>query len=549
MSREIPRMILFGPGIRAEASPEDFGTKAAVISQMASLGMPVPPGFSLSVGICEEYFQKGEVIPEDVPGLLREGLAFIEQATGLKYGGEHRPLLVSIRSGAPVSMPGMMDTILNVGLNRATLRGLIAMSGNPRFAWDTYRRFLEDFGKMILSDDAESYCQTLLSIQQRKRASDEDRPDFSSLREIAEEYERRNSRLNGQGNPADLNKQLELAVTAVLRSWNSSRAGKFREMNLIQSSRGTSVTIQAMVFGNTDFLSGAGIAFSRNPWTGANNILVDFRFGAQGEDVVSGEFGAASQQEFVSKIPQAARELQEIARKLESCYGDMQDIEFTVQEGKLFILQSRSGKRAPLAALRIAADLVKEEIITIPDALRLLNGIDMGAITIQQVLTQDPPLASGISASFGIASGKVALSPEMAVEMAKDSPVILVRETASPDDIVGISVSLGLLTIRGARTSHATVVARQMGKVCIVGCSALMIDLERRICKFPGHDVYEGEMITLDGQAGTVYEGVIGVRSEKPVDLISQIDRWREESKKNDDSDTLGGRYGENWGK
>jgi len=522
-------MILFGPGIRTDANPEDFGKKAAVLSEMASLGIPVPPGFSFPVAICEEYFRNGENLPGDVPGLLRKGLAFIEQSTGLKYGGVQRPLLVSVRSGAPVTMPGVMDTVLNVGLNRATLRGLIGMSGNPRFAWDSYRRFLEEFGRRIYSHDPGTYHQALASMLRRERVSDGALLDFASLREIAEHYERLYSRTNGQKFPEDPYLQLELAVTAVLRSWDSPRARRFREMNLVRGSRGTAVTIQAMVFGNMGLLSGAGVAFSRNPWTGSGELLVDFRFGAQGEDVVSGELGAATRQEFAAKIPLAARELQDIARRLETHYGDMQDIEFTVQEGKLFILQSRPGKRSPLAALQIAVDLAQEEIIAVPDALGLLEGIDIGDITIQQVMTENPPLATGISASGGVASGKVVLSPERAVELAEESPVILVRETASPDDIAGISASAGLLAARGARTSHAAVVARQMGKVCIVECSAMAIDYNRKVCRFPGHDVYEGDTITLDGQSGAVYNGTVEIRSEKPTVLISQIETWKKE--------------------
>lgn len=530
MSNEHLRMIRFGPGIRARASTEEFGKKAAVLSRMAAWGIPVPPGFTLSVGICEDYFRNGEILPADVPGLLRRGLRFLEKTTGLTYGADRFPLLVSVRSGAPSSIPGAMDTILNVGLTRDTLRGLTRMSGNPRFAWDTYRRYLEAYGTLVLAQDPAAYRRIRSEVLERAGLMDESDLDFSGLREIAEQYERLHRRRRIQGSPTDPYAQLEMAVIAVIRSWNSTRARKFREIDLFPNARGTAVTIQTMIFGNLGFSSGAGVAFSRNPWTGAKEMLVDFRFRAQGEEIVSGESGTDPRQSLALRMPDVARELNGIARKLEAGFGDMQDIEFTVQEGRIFILQSRAGKRAPLAAVRIAADLVDEGRISIPDALRLLDGVDIESIIIlQQVPSENNPLlARGLSASAGIVSGRVALSPEHAIEMAETSPVILVRETASPDDIAGISAAAGLLTGRGARTSHATVIARQMGKVCIVGCSHLKIDPHRRVCIFPGHEIHEGDMITLDGQEGAVYEGVLQVRSEKPVDLLFRVSRLRE---------------------
>jgi pyruvate, orthophosphate dikinase len=350
--------------------------------------------------------------------------------------------------------------------------------------------------------------------------------DFAALRSIAEQCEQLFLRTNGKRLPDDVFSQLELATIAILQSWDSPRARTFRSLNLLSGARGTGVTVQGMVFGNLGSLSGAGVAFSRNPWTGANELLVDFKFGAQGEDIVSGLMGIVSHQEFAARIPLAARELSDAAKRLESLYHDMQDIEFTVQEGKLFILQSRSGKRAPLAALKIAVDLVQEKSITPEEALGRVRDIDTGAITIQTILPSEPPLATGISASMGVASGKVALTSEHAIEFAKTSPVILVRETATPDDIRGIGASGGILTVKGARTSHAAVVARQMGKVCIVSCGDLKIDLVRRVCTFPGRDLYEGDYITLDGQSGRVYEGIVRVAVEKPTELIEQLRQW-----------------------
>jgi pyruvate,orthophosphate dikinase len=527
MTDETPRIVFFGPDVKTEVSSEDFGNKASVLTRMSALGIPVPPGFALSVDVCEEYFRNGQVLPDDVPELLRQGLAFIERSTGLQYGAGRRPLLVSARSGAAVSMPGAMETILDIGLNRTTVRGLVAQTGNPKFAWDSYRRFLESFGTVVFSHEPGSYRKIVRLVMDEEKVSDEASLDFAALRIIAEQYEQLYSRANGRRLPDDAFSQLEIATTAIIQSWNSPRAQAFRNMNLISGARGTGVTVQAMVFGNLGSLSGAGVAFSRNPWTGVNELLVDFKFGAQGEDIVSGLMGVVSHQEFAARIPLAARELSEAAKRLEYMYRDMQDIEFTVQEGKLFILQSRSGKRAPLAALKIAVDFVHEKIIAKDEAVGRVRDIDAEAITTQIIQTSEPPLATGISASTGVASGKIAFTAEHAIELSKNSPVILVREMANPDDIQGIGVSLGILTVRGARTSHAAVVARQLGKVCIVSCGELKIDPARRICAFPGHDLYEGDFITLDGENGRVYAGTIPVVTEKPTELIEELRQWR----------------------
>ena len=529
MSDETPRIVFFGSGIGTEAAPEDFGNKASVLTQMSGQGIPVPPGFALPVDLCEEYFRNGEILPDDVPELLHQGIAFIERATGTRYGAGRRPLLVSARSGAPVSMPGVMETILNIGINRNTLRGLIAQTGNPKFAWDTYRRFLENFGTTVFSHDPGAYRKIMRGVMDEERVPDESGLDFAALRVIAEQYERLYSRSNGNRLPEDVFTQLELATSAIFHSWHSPRADKFRSMHLVAGARGTGVTVQAMVYGNLGALSGAGVAFSRNPWTGEKNLLVDFRFGGQGEDVVSGDMGAVSQQEFAARIPLAARELSETAQKLESLYRDMQDIEFTVQEGKLYILQSRSGKRAPLAALKIAVDLVGENVIQKDEALDRIREIDPASLTIQNIVTAEAPLATGISASMGVASGKIVLTSERASELGKNSPVILVRETATPDDIQGIGACAGILTAKGARTSHAAVVARQMGKVCIVSCEKMMIDPTRRSCTFPGRVLYEGDGITLDGRTGRVYAGIIPVMTERPTELIEQLLQWKDQ--------------------
>ncbi|MCQ8894017.1 MAG: PEP-utilizing enzyme [Methanolinea sp.] len=520
MQEKYPRIIFFGPGRKAQVPAREYGNKAAVLATMANLAIPVPPGFALNVSICEEYFRNNRTLPPDLPDMLQEGIRWIERAMDLSFGSGRRPLLVSVRSGAPVTMPGVMDTILNVGLNRETLRGLIVMTGNPRFAWDSYRRFLEQFGTSVFGHNPKVYRTIVREAMAGEDIDDEAALDFHSLQEIAGQFEKVYLRQDGRPFPTDVGEQLACATEAVLSSWMSPRAEQFRRLNLVREARGTAVTIQAMVFGNLGAASGAGVAFSRNPWTGEPGLLVDFKFGAQGEDVVSGDMEVATQDEFRQRLPAEYSALQKIAAQLEREFGDMQDIEFTVQEGSLYILQSRSGKRAPYAALRIAIDLWQEGIIFRDEALRMLENIDTNTIVLRRVQSANPPLSWGISASLGVASGRIALTPSQALRFPREEGIILVRETASPDDIEGIDVSDGLLCARGARTSHAAVVARQMGKVCIVGCRDLTISPERHLCRIRDTALYEGDFITLDGETGAIYAGVGEVVNERPDALI-----------------------------
>jgi pyruvate,orthophosphate dikinase len=446
----------------------------------------------------------------------------------LVFGSGKRPLLVSVRSGAPVTMPGVMDTILDVGLNRETVRGLIFMTGNPRFAWDSYRRFLEQFGKSVFGHDPKAYHPILRQYLLREGIDDEAALDFHSLRDIAEQYERTFSRRNGRRFPENVQDQLLLSTEAVLGSWMNPRAEQFRKMHLVHGARGTAVTVQAMVFGNLGVNSGAGVAFSRNPWNGEPGLLVDFKFGAQGEDVVSGDKGTTTQAELAQRMPNEFHALEKIAGTLEKEFHDMQDIEFTIQEGVLYILQSRSGKRAPLAALRIAVDLEREGIASREETLHLVEDVDIEHLVLRRVRTTRPPLAYGISASTGVASGKIALTVEQALQFARDDSVILVRETASTDDIQGIGAAEGLLTARGARTAHVAVVARQMGKVCIVNCTDLSIDLHRHVCQFGTNQLYEGDRITLEGETGAIYSGTVAVADERPDALIDIVRSWKQ---------------------
>ncbi len=530
MMKSGQRMVRFGPMMREEVPSSEFGNKASGLATMALMGIPVPPGFSLSVSVCEEYYRAAATLPEDFSSLLAGGIAFLEKASGSVFGGTRRPLLVSVRSGAPVSMPGVMDTILNVGLNRETLRGLISLTGNPRFAYDTYRRFLLEFARVIYRQDLQPYHLALRTMLDAEGVHDPMELNSRDLRDLAFQYERIFPSGTGRRFPYDVNEQLGCAAEGVIRSWTSPRAEAFRRMNLVREARGTAVTIQMMVFGNMGARSGAGVAFTRNPWLGTGDILVDFKFGAQGEDVVSGEQSAATQAEFARTMPAIYETLAEVGKKLELHYRDMQDLEFTVEEGKLFILQTRSGKRSPYAALKIAVSLCQEGIITPADVSWMLREVDLDAIRVQVVKSGDYPVAAGIPASGGVAAGMIAFSGERAEQEAcEGNPVILVRETASPDDLPGISAARGLLTVRGARTSHAAVVARQMGKICVVQCEGLAIDATKKRCTLSGHTLREGSVISIDGNSGDVYIGAVEWSEERPEDLINIVRTWERE--------------------
>lgn len=526
------RMLKFGNGKGEYAPREAFGDKASILIDMSSIGIPVPPGFVLNVSVCEDYFKNSRQLPEDVPNLLKQGVSFLESKTGKFFGGSP-PLVVSVRSGAAVSMPGSMETLLNVGLTRDTVRSLIAGTGNPRFAWDSYRRLIEDFGRIIFSNNPLLYRGLLDTAMEAAGVPDEKELDFMALRELAGNYEKLFSGESGRPFPKSTYEQLELALRAVLDSWMSPRARDYREIRNIKGVRGTAVTVQVMVFGNMGMGSGAGITFTRNPWTGEKQPVIDFRFGAQGEDVVSGSRAGTSGIELNTALPTVYRKLESIGEKLEAYFKDMQDIEFTVEEGKLYVLQSRSGKRSPLAALRIAVDLEKERLISPGEALKKLEEIDLNSISVQKIMTDKPPLAKGDSASIGVAVGKIAFSSEKAKRYASGGTVILVRETPSPDDISGIHVSAGLLTASGARTAHAAVVARQMGKVCIVNCRELKFYNGGRKCSIAGKEFLEGDVISLDGANGEIYEGKVEVITERPMELLEVIEEWKREASSN----------------
>jgi pyruvate,orthophosphate dikinase len=361
----------------------------------------------------------------------------------------------------------------------------------------------------------------------KEGVADERELDYQSLKTLCTMYEQVYATPDQQECLRDVHRQLVQCTMGVIRSWASRRAKAFRSSMNVQDGTGTAVTVQAMVFGNMGASSGAGVAFTRNPWTGDREMLVDFRFGAQGEDVVSGDREAMTQADIIHVMPDVYQELLQIAKRLETHFRDMQDLEFTVQERKLYLLQSRPGKRAPLAALQVAVDLCDEGLISPAEALERLTSIDLASIGIQTVEADEPPIGTGISASGGVAQGTIALSSVRAEKDADIGPVILVRETASPDDIAGIDRSAGILTARGARTSHAAVVARQLGKVCVVNCTALSIDPVRHRCTIGTVTLREGDFISIDGNTGAVYRGRVRILSKRPDELIAKIRQWQ----------------------
>jgi pyruvate,orthophosphate dikinase len=524
------RMIKFGNGLRTEAPVEVFGNKASVLAEIASIGIPVPPGFSLSIAVCDEYFKNGRKLPSDVPEMLKEGIAFLEKLTGLVFGSDRKPLLVSVRSGSPVSMPGAMETVLNVGLNRTTVKGLIHLTGNPRFAWDSYRRLIEGFGKTVYGQDPTYYSSLLRSAMEAENLTEEMELDFMTLRNLTMEYERVFLSFCHKEFPSDVYEQLELAVRAVLDSWMKPKAVEFRKMKSIEGVLGTAVTVQAMVFGNMGMRSGSGVMFTRNPWSGEKKPLIEFKFGAQGEDVVSGYSAGTAHIDMRSALPNVYAQLLNYAQLLEEQYRDMQDMEFTVQEGKLYILQSRSGKRTPLASLRIAVDMYIEGKVNSKEALQMIDNVDVDNIFIQEIDTRVEPIGKGDAASAGVVSGKIVFSPAAVRTSCRNGNIILVRETPSSEDIPAVNLAKGYLTARGGRTSHAAVVARQLGKICIVNCTSLQIDLAHGKCRIGEKELSEYDVITLDGNSGMIYQGEVKTKSERPLDLLAYVRHWKKEN-------------------
>jgi len=520
-----PELYVIAPGAALpRGGAAEVGNKAWNLMRLAAAGLRVPPGFALPTHWCRKLKSDAAA---DLATPLRRGIAWLEQTSGLGFGSPRRPLLVSVRSGAPVSMPGMLDTVLDIGLNRTTVEGVIRLTGNPRLAWDSYRRLVRGFGEVVTGLPADAFDAVTAEI-----AGADPPPggyDHLALRAVTLAMLDQYRALAGEPFPDDVHDQLARAAAAVFASWDAPKAVTYRRLNGIADDIGTAATVQMMVFGNAGGASGAGVGFTRDPATGERTLYVDFQFNGQGEDVVAGRNVLNDRTLLRRRLPLLTGELETGSRALETLFCDAQDFEFTLQSGTLYLLQTRSAKTTPWARLRIAVDLVTEGVITPAEALERLHGLDLDSIVRKRLAgTAGAPLASALIASPGVATGAIALTPEAAERMAgTGQKVILVRRDIATEDIAGLASAEGVLTAAGGRTSHASVVARQLGKVCLVGCTALGIDAARRQCRIGGRLLDEGETISLDGNAGQVFAGALEVVTERPERELAVIRDWR----------------------
>jgi pyruvate, orthophosphate dikinase len=489
-----------------------LGGKGANLSEMTSLGLPVPPGFTISTDICSHFYAEGGRLPDWVRPEVLKALSKIETKIGKKFGDSKNPLLVSVRSGARASMPGMMDTILNLGLNDETVEGLAASSQNPRFAWDSYRRFIQMYSDVVLNVNSSLLEVTLEDLKAELKIHNDFDLSVDHLKSLVKKFKEMIKQMSGQNFPSDPMEQLWGAITAVFHSWNTPRAITYRELHDIPASWGTAINVQSMVFGNLGNDSATGVAFTRNPSTGEKKFYGEFLINAQGEDVVAGIRTPESIEKLKTAMPGPYAELEIIYQKLETVFKDMQDIEFTVERNKLWMLQTRNGKRTAQAALRIACDMIDEKLITAEEAILRLDPSSLDQLLHPML---DPKavktlLCKGLPASPGGVSGEIVFTPEEAVQMKEvGKKVILVRVETSPEDIAGMVAAQGILTSRGGMTSHAAVVARGMGKCCVAGCSEIDIDYNQETMRVKGYLLKKGELITLDGSTGEVYLGEV----------------------------------------
>ena len=518
------------PGARDAGSAADMGFKAHNLGRMAHLGLKVPEAFVLGTAICRDFLKHPAKSRTALHDLLVEMLRRLESASRLAFGGNRKPLLVSVRSGAPVSMPGMMDTLLNIGLCDATVHGLIRLTGNPRLAWDSYRRLVQQFAEVVHGAEAAPFRAALDAAQHEAGVDSPRELDFRQLAQLTREFLAIFRDVAGQPFPQDPLEQAEAAIAAVFASWNSERAIEYRRLNDLPDSIGTAVTVQRMVFGNAGGTSGAGVAFTRDPAGGDNRLYVDFLFNSQGEDVVSGRFAAGDAERLQTVLPEVWARLETVRGTLEAEFRDAQEFEFTVQDGELFLLQTRSGKRTPWAALRIAVDQVREGLIAPDEALHRLDGIDLDSLERKRLApgVEQEMLGRAVPAGIGLAGGAIALDAAAAQRLvAEGRRALLVREDTLTEDIAGLAACEGLLTLRGSRTAHAAVVARQMGKPCLVGCSQLAIDAAARSITLGARTLREGDPLWIDAEAGLIFASEPAVATEKPLAELAAVAAWR----------------------
>ena len=501
------------------------GFKAHNMMRMAAMDLPVPQGFVLATNWCSAIQKNDDKVKAHLLAALQAGVRNLERTTGLGFGSARRPLLVSVRSGAPVSMPGMMETVLNVGLNEVSLVGLLRLTGEHRTVWDSYRRLIQAFAEIVAGVPAASFEAALDATLRRTRVDTARQLDFRALRDLARTYLELYREHTGDDFPQDPFEQLVAATQAVFASWMTNKAVEYRRLNNLPDDLGTAVTIQRMVFGNSGGNSGAGVGFTRDPSTGENRPYIDWLAQAQGEDIVSGRRRITSE----NNVPNwLMHKITSVGESLEKAFRDAQEYEFTVENDELFMLQTRTAKRTLLASLRMAVEMADSGLITEEEALGRLSAIDIESITIRRVKSTKPPLAQAIPAGTGVAQGPAAFSVKAAQAFAeRATPAILVRNEVATDDIAGIAVVSGILTATGGRTSHAAVVARQMGKVCLVGCVDLVIDEKAKQAKLGETVILEGDPLCLDGDAGTVYADTPTITSERPEALIKRVNELR----------------------
>ena len=524
-------IVRIGDGSTKHHSADTIGAKAANLARMASLELPVPPAFVLPIKLCAAINDGESHAERHLRDGLRAGIEFLEGQTGRRFGDRRNPLLVSVRSGAARSMPGMLETVLDVGCTSAAVRGLIRRTGRPRLAWDCRRRFLESYAETVLGLEPAPLASLLAERVTSEQVGNDRDLDSEALERLAGE-QRTLIEDQDDGWMEDSFVQLESAARAVYRSWMSEKAQTYRRLQNLDDLRGTAVTVQAMVFGNSGFSSGAGVAFSRDPSTGLPRPMIDLVLDAQGEDVVSGRRSPDTEEMIAGSLPDIAAELGEVLKRLETEFGDVQDVEFTIEDGRLWILQTRSAKRTPRASLRFAIDMVHEGRITPEEALQRIDGINLAALNTTSLANAGEPVLSGVGASGGIAVGRAAFDSASAQRLAASGdPVILMRPDTSTADVGGFAAAAGIITTVGARTAHAALVARQMGKPCIVGCSGMTVDTAVNRATLAGQPITEGDWIALDGDSGHVYLGRHEIIVTRPDAELSEIDRWRAETR------------------
>ena len=486
-----------------------LGGKGAGLAEMSSSGVPVPPGFTIITKMSVYFYEHKHKLPSDFPEEFKKAITKLEKTIGKKFGDVKNPLLVSVRSGAKFSMPGMMDTILNLGLNDKTVEGLALKTNNPRCAYDSYRRFIQMFSDVVLEIEKDNFEEVLNKAKDKIKTKLDTDLSVDNLKEIIKSYKQIVKAKTGKEFPQDVLKQLEMARDAVFKSWNNPRAITYRKLNNIPDNIGTAVNIQSMVFGNMGDDCATGVGFTRNPATGEKKFYGEYLINAQGEDVVAGIRTPKSILDLKKDMPKVFKQLVDITSKLEKHYKDVQDFEFTIEKDKLYMLQTRNGKRTAGAAIKIATDMVKEKLITIEEALMRVEPDQINQLLhpIIDPRAKVEIIAKGLPAAPGAAVGRVAFDPDQAVLMAQSDKVILVRHETSPDDINGMTVAQGILTARGGMTSHAAVVARGMGKCCVVGCDEIHVDVKKKEFKVGKITIKEGDYITLDGSTGNVILG------------------------------------------